>query len=81
MVRYSYLFKNFSDFVVVLIVKGIGIVIKALVEVFLEFSCFFNDATDAGNLISGSSVFSESSLNTWKFCFIDYAKAFDYGSQ
>ena len=51
----------------VLIVKGIGIVIKALVEVFLEFSCFFNDATDAGNLISGSSVFSESSLSIWNF--------------
>ena len=67
MVWYSYLFKNFSDFVLVLTVKGIGIVIKALVEVFLELSCFFNDPTDVGNLIFGSSVFSELSLNIWNF--------------
>ena len=66
-VWYSYLFKNFSDFVLVLTVKGIGIVIKALVEVFLELSCFFNDPTDVGNLIFGSSVFSELSLNIWNF--------------
>ena len=67
MVRYSYFFKNLSEFVVVLTVKGVGIVIKALVEVFLELSCFFNDPKNVGNLISGSSVFSESSLNIWKF--------------
>ena len=48
-------------------VKGFGIVNKAEVEVFLELSCFFNDPTDVGNLISGSSVFSKSRLNIWKF--------------
>ena len=48
-------------------VKGFGIVNKAEVDVFLELSCFFNDPTDVGNLISGSSAFSESSLNIWKF--------------
>ena len=49
------------------IVKGFGIVNKAEVDVFLELSCFFDDPTDVGNLISGSSAFSESSLNIWKF--------------
>ena len=48
-------------------VKGFSIVHKAEVDVFLEFSCFFNDPTDVGNLISGSSAFSKSSLNIWKF--------------
>ena len=48
-------------------VKGFGVVSKAEVDVFLEFSCFFYDPTDAGNLISGSSAFSKSSLNIWKF--------------
>ena len=48
-------------------VKDFGIVNKAEVDVFLVFSCFFNDPTDVGNLISGSSAFSRSSLNTWKF--------------
>ena len=48
-------------------VKGFGIVNKAEVDVFLEFSCFFNDPADVGNLISGSSAFSKSSLNIWKF--------------
>ena len=48
-------------------VKGFGIVYKADIDVFLELSCFFDDPTDVGNLISGSSVFSESSLNIWKF--------------
>ena len=66
MVRYSYFFKNLSEFVVVLTVKGVGIVIKALVEVFLELSCFFNDPKNVGNLISGSSVFSKTDLNIWK---------------
>ena len=47
--------------------KGFGIVNKAKVDVFLELSCFFNDPTDVGNLISGSSAFSKSSLNIWKF--------------
>ena len=66
-VWYSHLLKNFPQFVVILTVQGFGIVSKAKVDVFLELSCFFNDPTDVGNLISGSSVFSKSSLNIWKF--------------
>ena len=62
----SHLFKNFPQFVVIHIVKGFGIVNKA-VEVFLEFCCFSYDLTDVGNLISGSSTFSKSRLNIWKF--------------
>ena len=58
MVWYSHLFKNFPKFVVIHIVKCFGIVNKAEVDVFLELSCFFDDPTDVGNLISGSSVFS-----------------------
>ena len=65
MVWYSHLFKNVPQFVVIHTVKGFGIVNK--VEVFLELSWFFGDATDFGNLISGSSAFSKSSLNIWKF--------------
>ena len=49
------------------IVKGFGIVTKAEIDVFLVFSCFFDDLTDVGNLISGSSAFSKSNLNIWKF--------------
>ena len=67
MVWYFQLFKNFPQFVVIHTVKGFGIVSKAEVDVFLELSCFFNDPVDVGNLISGSSVFSKSSLNIWKF--------------
>ena len=67
MVWYSYLLKNFLQFVVIHIVKGFGTVIKAEVDVFLEVSCFFDDQTDVGNLISGSSAFSKTSLNIWKF--------------
>ena len=67
MIWYSHLFKNFPQFVVIHIVKGFGIVNKAEVDVFLELSCFFTDLTDVGNLISGSSGFSKSSLNIWKF--------------
>ena len=63
MVWYSYLFKNFPQFVLIYTVKGFGIVNKAEVDVFLELSCFFDDLTDAGNLISGSSAFSKSNLN------------------
>ena len=66
-VWYSHLLKNFPQFVVIHMVKGFGIVNKAEIRVFLEFSCFFYDSTDFGNLISGSSVFSKSSLNIWKF--------------
>ena len=67
MVRYSVLFQNFPQFAVIHTVKGFGIVNKAGIDVFLELSCFFDDPVDVGNLISGSSAFSESSLNIWKF--------------
>ena len=67
MVWYSHLFQNFPQFVVSHTVKGFGVVNKAEVDVFLELSCFLHDPTDVGNLISGSSAFSESSLNFWKF--------------
>ena len=64
---YPHLFKNFPQFVVIHTDKGFGVVNKAEVDVFLEPSCFFNDLTDVGNMISGSSAFSKSSLNIWKF--------------
>ena len=67
MVWYSHLFKNFPQFVVIHTVKGFGIVNKAEVDAFLELSCFFDNPMDVGNLISGSSAFSKSSLNVWKF--------------
>ena len=67
MVWYSHHFKNFPQFVVIHTVKDFGIVNKAKVDVFLEFSCFFDDPMDVGNLISGSSACSKSSLNIWKF--------------
>ena len=67
MVWYSHLFKNFPQFAVIHIVKGFGIVNKAEIDVFLELSCFLNDPTDIGNSISGSSAFSKSNLNIWKF--------------
>ena len=67
MVWYSQLFQNFPQFVVIHTVKGFSIVNKAVVDVFLELSCFFNDPADVGNLISGSSAFSKSRLNIWKF--------------
>ena len=66
MVWYSHLFQNFPQFVVIHIVKGF-VVNKAEVDVFLEFSCFFDDPADVGNLISGSFAFSKTSLNIWKF--------------
>ena len=65
MVWYSHLLKNFPQFVVIHTVKGFGIVDKA--DVLLELSCFFDNAEDVGNLISGSSAFSKSSLNICKF--------------
>ena len=65
MVWYSHLLKNFPQFVVIHTAKGFGIVNKA--DVFMEHSCFFNDPTDVGNLISGSSAFSKYILNIWKF--------------
>ena len=64
---YSQLIKNFPEFVVIHIVKGFDIVNQAEVDGFLELSCFFDDPTDVGNLISGSSAFCKSSLNIWKF--------------
>ena len=67
MVWYSHLFKNFPQFVVIHTVKGFGIVNNAEVDVFLELSCFFDDPTDVGHLISGSSTFSKTSLDIWKF--------------
>ena len=66
MVWYSHLFQNFPQFIVIHTVKGFGIVNKAEIEVFLELSCFFDDPADVGNLISGSSAFSKTSLNIWK---------------
>ena len=67
MVWYSHLFQNFPQFIVSHTVKGFGVVNKVEVDVFLELSCSFNDPTDVGDLISGSSAFSKSSLNIWKF--------------
>ena len=67
MVWYSRLFKNVPQFVVIHTVKGFNVVNEAEVDVFLEFSCFFCDPTDVGTLISDSSAFSKSSLNTWNF--------------
>ena len=66
-VWYSHLFKHFLQFVVIYTVKGFGIVNKAEVDVFLEFSCFFYDPTDVDNLISGSSTFAKFTLYIWKF--------------
>ena len=67
LVWYSHLLKNFPQFAVTHRVKGLGIVNEAEVNVFLELSCFFDDPMNVGNLISGSSAFSKSSLNIWKF--------------
>ena len=67
MVWYSYVFKNFPQFVVIHTVKGFGIVNAAEVDIFLELSCFCNDPAYVDDLISGSSAFSKSSLNIWKF--------------
>ena len=67
MVWYSHLFQNFPQFIVIHTVKGFGIVNKEEIDVFLELSCFFDDLTDVGNLMSDSSAFSKSRLNIWKF--------------
>ena len=64
---YSHLFENVPQFIVIHAVKGFGVVNKAEIDVFLDFSCFFDDPVDVGNLISGSSAFSKFSLNIWKF--------------
>ena len=67
MVWYSHLFKNFPQFAVIHTIKDFGVVNKAEIDVFLEFSCFLDDPTDVGNFISGSSAFSKTILNIWKF--------------
>ena len=66
-VWYSHLFQIFPQFIVIHTVKGFGIVNKAEIDVFLELYCFFCDPADVGNLISGSSAFSKTSWNIWKF--------------
>ena len=66
-VWYSHLFQNLSQFIVIHTVKGFGIVNKAEIDIFPELCCFFDDPVDVGNLIPGSSAFSKSSLNIWKF--------------
>ena len=66
-VWYSHLFQNCPQFIMIHTVKGFGIVNKAEIDVFLELSCFFHDLADVGNLISGSSTFSKTSLNMWNF--------------
>ena len=67
MVWYSHFSQNFPQFIVIHTVKGSGITNKAEMDVFLELSCFLHDPADVGNLISGSSAFSKTSLNIWKF--------------
>ena len=67
MVWYSHLLKNFPQVIVIHRVKSFGIVNKAEIDVFLKLSCFFDDPVDVGDLISGSSAFSKSSVNIWKF--------------
>ena len=66
-VWYSHILKNYLQFVMIHTVKGFGIVNKAEIDVFLELTCLFYDPADVGNLISGSSAFSKTSLNIWKF--------------
>ena len=67
MVWYSHLLKNFPQFIVIYTIKSFGIVNEAEVDVSLELSCLFSDPTDVGNLISGSSALSKSSMDIWKF--------------
>ena len=74
-VWYSHLFQNFPQFIVIHTVKGFDIVNKAEIDVFLELLCFFHDPADVGNLISGSSAFSKTSLNIRKFMVHKYAIA------
>ena len=75
MVWYSHLFQNFPQFIVIHTVKGFGIVSKSEIDDFLELSCFFDDPSSVGNLISGSSVFSKTNLNIWKFMIHELLKA------
>ena len=69
MVWYSHHFQNFPQFIVIHTIKGFGTVNKAEIDVFLELSCFFDDPVDVGNLISGSSSFSKTSLNIKALCY------------
>ena len=71
-VGYSHLFQNFPQLIVIHTVKGYGIINKAEIDVFLEFSCFFDDPADVGNLISGSSVFSKTSWTSGSLWFMYY---------
>ena len=85
MVWYSHLLKNFPQFVVIHTVKGFDVVNKAEVDVFRKLSCLCYDSTDVGNLISGSSAFSKSSLNILGFklifCYLSICWAyFDFGN-
>jgi len=75
MVWYSHLFKRFPQFALIHTVKGFSIVNETEVDVLLEFSCFLYDPVDVGNLIYGSSAFSKSSLNAWKFLIQHNAEA------
>ena len=74
MAWYSHLFQIFPQFIVVHTVKGFGTVNKAEIDVFLEVSCFFHDPADVGSLISGSSAFSKTSLNIWKFTVAEFQR-------
>src|SRR5574341_1241487 len=74
-VWYSHLFQNFPQFIVIHMVKGVGIVNKTESDVFLKLSCFFHDPADVGNLISGSSAFSKTSLNIRKFTVHEIGRA------
>ena len=67
MAWYSHFFQNFPQFIVIHTVKGFGIANNAEIDVFLELSCFFDNLEDVGNLISGSSAISKTSMNIWKF--------------
>ena len=71
-VQHSHLFQNFPQFVVIHTIKGFGLVNKVEVDIFLELSHIFDDPLDAGNLNSGSTAFSKSSLNIWKFTVLEY---------
>ena len=66
-VWYAHIFQNFPQFIVIHRVEGFGVINKAEIDIFLELSCFFDDPANIGNLIFGSSAFSKTSLNIWKF--------------
>ena len=80
MAWYAHPFQNFPQFIVIHTVKNFGIVNKGEIYIFLELSCFFDDPADVGNLISGSSAFSKTNLNNWKFTVRVFKKAYIFGS-